>query len=60
MSILVLPSEYKTIISFYLIITGTDIDKLANIYLKKFNYEKIFHKKRVTKFNKEKTIIKDL
>ena len=57
---LVPPPEYKTTTSFYPTITNTDTDKLANIYLKKFNYKKIFHKKRMTKFNKEETIIKDL
>ena len=59
-STLVLSPEYKIIISFYSIITDTDIDKFANIYLKKFNYKKIFYKERMTKFNKEKIVIKDL
>ena len=57
---LVPPPKYKIITNFYSIIVGVDIDKFANIYLKKFNYKKIFHKKRMTKFNKEKIIIKDL
>ena len=60
MSTLISSSEYETIISFYFIIVGVDVDKLVNIYLKKFNYKKIFHKKRMAKFNKEKIIIKDL
>ena len=60
MSTLVPLSEYGVIISFYFIVTGVDVNKLADIYLKKFNYEKIFHKKRVAKFNKKETIIKDL
>ena len=57
---LIPPPKYKIIISFYSIITNTDADKLANIHLKKFNYKKIFYKKKVTKFNKKKTVIKDL
>ena len=60
MPTLVLSSEYKIIISFYSIIVDIDADKLADIHLKKFNYEKIFHKKRMVKFNKEKTVIKNL
>ena len=60
MLILISPLEYEIIISFYPTITGADTDKLANIYLKKFNYKKIFHKERMTKFNKEKVIIKNL
>ena len=60
MLILILPSEYKAITSFYSTITDADTDKLANIYLKKFNYEKIFHKEKVAKFNKKKAAIKDL
>ena len=60
MSIFILSPKYETIISFYFIIVDADANKLANIYLKKFNYEKIFYKERVVKFNKEKTAIKDL
>ena len=60
MLILVSPPEYGVIISFYSIVVGADVDKLANIYLKKFNYEKIFYKERVVKFNKEEAVIKDL
>ena len=60
MSTLILLSEYKIIISFYFTIADTDTDKLANIHLKKFNYKKIFHKKKMAKFNKKKTVIKDL
>ena len=52
--------KYKVIINFYSIIVDADIDKLANIYLKKFNYKKIFYKERMAKFNKKKTTIKDL
>ena len=54
------PPEYKITTSFYLIIAGADTDKLVNIYLKKFNYEKIFYKERMAKFNKEEIVIKDL
>ena len=60
MSTFVLSSEYGIITSFYLIIVGIDVDKLANIYLKKFNYKKIFYKERIAKFNNKKAIIKDL
>ena len=60
MLILVLPPEYKVIISFYSIVVGVDTDKLINIYLRKFNYKKIFYKKRIAKFNKEEAAIKDL
>ena len=60
MSTLVSPPEYKVIISFYPIIIGVDIDKLINIYLRKFNYEKIFYKERMAKFNKKEAAIKDL
>ena len=60
MPTLVPPSEYKAIISFYPTVAGADVDKLANIHLRKFNYKKIFHKKRVAKFNKEEVAIKDL
>ena len=56
MSIFISPSKYKIIISFYFIIINADID----IYLKKFNYKKIFYKKKMAKFNKEEIIIKDL
>ena len=52
--------KYKIITSFYLIITDTNTDKFIDIYLKKFNYKKIFYKKKMTKFNKEKTVIKNL
>ena len=58
--IFILSSEYKTTTSFYPTITGIDIDKLANIYLKKFNYKKIFYKERMDKFNKEEVTIKNL
>ena len=57
---LVLSPEYGIIISFYSIIADTDADKLANIYLKKFNYKKIFYKEKMVKFNKKKTVIKNL
>ena len=57
---LVLSSEYGAIISFYFIIIDADIDKLVNIYLRKFNYKKIFYKKRMIKFNKEEAAIKNL
>ena len=60
MSIFVPLLEYGVIISYYSTIAGADVDKLANIYLKKFNYEKIFYKERIAKFNKKKTTIKDL
>ena len=60
MPILISPLKYGITISFYPIITGVDVDKFVNIYLRKFNYEKIFHKERMIKFNKEEAIIKDL
>ena len=60
MSIFVPLLEYGVIISYYSTIAGADVDKLANIYLKKFNYEKIFYKERIAKFNKKKNTIKDL
>ena len=60
MSILVSPPEYEIITSFYPIVIDIDADKLADIYLKKFNYEKIFYKKKMIKFNKEEAAIKDL
>ena len=60
MSTLVLSLEYRIIISFYFIVTGVDVNKLIDIYLRKFNYEKIFYKKKMIKFNKKETIIKDL
>ena len=53
-------SEYGVIISFYFIIVGIDTDKFINIHLKKFNYKKIFYKEKITKFNKEEIVIKDL
>ena len=56
----ILLSEYKTITSFYFIIINVNINKLANIHLKKFNYKKIFYKERMIKFNKKKTVIKNL
>ena len=56
----ILLSEYGTIISFYFIVIDADINKLVNIYLKKFNYKKIFHKERMVKFNKKEIAIKDL
>ena len=56
----VLSLEYGVITSFYFIVAGVDVDKLVDIYLRKFNYKKIFHKERMIKFNKEETAIKDL
>ena len=53
-------SEYEIIINFYSTIVDINVNKLANIYLKKFNYKKIFYKEKMTKFNKKKTVIKDL
>ena len=47
MLIFILSPEYKVIINFYLIITDADINKFINIFL-------------MIKFNKKKTIIKDL
>ena len=60
MLIFVLLLKYRVITSFYLIIISIDTNKLANIYLKKFNYKKIFYKKKIIKFNKEEIVIKDL
>ena len=60
MPTLISPPEYGVIISFYPIVVGVDVDKFVNIYLKKFNYKKIFHKKRMAKFNKKEAVIKDL
>ena len=60
MPTLVPPPEYKIIINFYLIVTGANTNKLADIHLKKFNYKKIFHKERMAKFNKEEAVIKNL
>ena len=60
MPTLVPSSKYGTIINFYPIIININIDKLANIHLRKFNYEKIFYKKKMAKFNKKEAVIKDL
>ena len=60
MPTLILSPEYKIIISFYLIVADIDADKLTDIYLKKFNYKKIFYKEKVVKFNKKEAAIKDL
>ena len=60
MPIFISSPEYKTTTSFYFTVAGVDADKLVNIYLKKFNYKKIFYKERVIKFNKEEAVIKDL
>ena len=60
MLIFVLSLEYKIIISFYFIIVDVDVDKFINIYLRKFNYKKMFYKKKMIKFNKEKAAIKNL
>ena len=60
MLIFILPLKYRIIISFYFIVVGVDVDKFIDIYLRKFNYKKIFHKKRIAKFNKEKVVIKNL
>ena len=52
-STLILLPEYRIIISFYFTVVDADADKLTDIYLKKFNYKKIFHKERMAKFNKK-------